>query len=1183
MKLNSIIFLMLALFMASFAPVNTKTCGLVDIFSKPLKLETDNFINIQENLQLPYNGQSFTIMGWVNIANESPQGLPLVKISIRPNENEGNFPETLKHLVTISYATPRDENPYLLVSYVDRPNNFKQVKIPFYLPKNQWIFWSYGFDYYLGVAQLHFNYQTKFKNILLKQKFKLNYPSFFLRRELDINVGCFSSRNIENQNCLKGTAFQFHYILEYFDDFEYLYLLDSDAKSPINFNFDVYQYQNVKNYIYSKDGSEFPLEIGGRLSFESSKTKSSILIKGFTEFRMRNVLLRDRNQIVNSPSFHFVLNYLEPLPQTMDLLKIIRIDNSLAIRVTMNLDNLTRRRYLLFTILGSDIKFKTPAIFEQSKVQRFTISFIQNNSQFWVFIDHPQQRVKSKKYALDMLSVSDVVLFNSNQPFNGGALKIYQLNYLPNASGVFYNFIQSPRNKTCNKNCKIMANLNLGYQRCIECSKDFVLIPSLSMCRKYCPLSFKNVGGICVKCYNEQCPELPKKYFKFSKTSYNTIELEQLTSLNFNGATLDKIFKVSVLNKKFKQDYIYTVQFVRNNQGKKILEYNFLFRNDKYPKNQTMVFELDPKIGVNNAKKNQIPIQVVKFVRLSTSVNPDQEFFDYVPKKINYSRNILNRPVQNLPPKILQKDFRQKLNSQLNKVKSVSLNKRIRNFLKSDKPKRRRKTRQNLRAILNKDSEKKRVERRKSENQNPNRYLQDLITFYNDKKRQGRRDQPVSQRQRRSNNNQNYVKNLRTNDTLYNIPGYNYSNIQSSAYSTPRNNYVQSQRSDLRNEINQRTRLPSWSQIDTQQTTWPTIKRNQNSYYPNLNYPSLRKPVATNYNQEYMPTIRKPKPQRRRRKSPADLNKSKKPFEFYFMDKIRDKKVKPVNQSILNNYTKGNQTLEKYLRGMVENTKRVKENDRRKKLLENDFISRVQNKPTQSNFNIKVPYETYFVRKTAQNQERNRRRPKNNLRSTYEDKFKNRAQRSRAFSNKSRRNLPYENELINQVNRKNTNPFVATRQKQSPYEFSFVRDYQKKVPKRRSNSRTGTSENYFVNQAINNQNRARRRQSSKTPYESRFINSVQQNTQQPRQKSGRGSYEDFFIKLAQQNKNRKSRHQPMKRSLYTSYQPAASYPMKQQNDQMMNRNAYNGYSNQNSSSYLNNRYNSSNAASKYLN
>lgn len=162
--------------------------------------------------------------------------------------------------------------------------------MPFTIEKETWVFISYAFDYANDTTQLYVNYQKDGEDFFVKQKFEASFPDFELKQFLMLSVGCFPLKgdySITRQNCMQGKAQQFSYVLDYFENPEFLFLIDSDFQVPQTYTFDIYDYDQQKKLIFAKSGPEQALISQGNLQFINKE----FVERGTIQFLMEDVEL----------------------------------------------------------------------------------------------------------------------------------------------------------------------------------------------------------------------------------------------------------------------------------------------------------------------------------------------------------------------------------------------------------------------------------------------------------------------------------------------------------------------------------------------------------------------------------------------------------------------------------------------------------------------------------------------------------------------------------------------------------------------------------------------------------------------------------------------------------------------------------------------------------------------------
>ena len=607
--------------------ISLKYCGIVKLF-KNKKLDNEKYISITQDLNNQKNGTAISFFGWLKIDKNQKTYHPLLHLSFLASQEELEKETTLSNFALLNYSNNlQSEKSFLTLTFANSKNKWKSEKIPFDIPVDTWFFISYSFDYAKNVVQFHVHYQVDGKEFGLTKKFVTNYPTFFIKKKFQLNIGCFPNddQNLNHsRNCLNGQSSDFNFTLEYFEDPKFLFLLDSKNQEPVNFNFDVYPKDFNIQKIYSKNHQFFSLDLKGKLNFDQNLNGESMILKGKTEFLLKDVFLFNKNKF-NSPTFYFDFFYKEPLPIDLRILQIKRKDSKRIINVNLKKIVNGGKRFLDISIPGTNFKFNSSAIFEENKIQKFSISFIQEKDLFWVFVNHPNEDNYTLKIKLDVLGKSDITFFENKLEFPG-LLKLRQINILASASGIIYNQMQPLYNR-CDQKCLIFSDLNIKYKKCNKCAENLVFDPENSECKNYCPLGSKNSLGLCVTCSEKNCPELQNKFFKIRKLSPNQYLIERSTYVKMNNFDFKDIFKVAVLRALPNKEFSYTVDYFKGDKSGNTLIYNFKLIDPK--KNYNIVFELDPRKIVYSDLGNRIPIFIAMFESLDKNSFPKFEEFKY--------------------------------------------------------------------------------------------------------------------------------------------------------------------------------------------------------------------------------------------------------------------------------------------------------------------------------------------------------------------------------------------------------------------------------------------------------------------------------------------------------------------------------------------------------------------------
>lgn len=113
------------------------------------------------------------------------------------------------------------EKNYLSFYIADSESTWTRDNQEVTLPLNTWIYFSVGFDYKQGKANLYVYFQEKEKQYSNIFTYQTNFPTFYLRQQMALTVGCFpqdDGQSAEKTNCLTGKARELKYFYEYFEN-----------------------------------------------------------------------------------------------------------------------------------------------------------------------------------------------------------------------------------------------------------------------------------------------------------------------------------------------------------------------------------------------------------------------------------------------------------------------------------------------------------------------------------------------------------------------------------------------------------------------------------------------------------------------------------------------------------------------------------------------------------------------------------------------------------------------------------------------------------------------------------------------------------------------------------------------------------------------------------------------------
>lgn len=239
----------------------------------------EDFLVLKQDSPHLINGKQLTVFGWLQINDNRSKINTLLKLSLSPNPNETNFNKTLENLMILTYTI--GEKNQLSLYMADSESTWIRDNQEISLPLNSWIFFSIGFDYEQGKANMYIFFQEKEKQYSNIFNYKMNFPSFFLRQEIKLTVGCFSQDEAsltDKANCLTGRAREFKFFYEFFENPQLLKYMNPDNEEALSFYFDTYTGLSSLKSLETRD-KKHQLELIGELK-EESKGERGIIFNG---------------------------------------------------------------------------------------------------------------------------------------------------------------------------------------------------------------------------------------------------------------------------------------------------------------------------------------------------------------------------------------------------------------------------------------------------------------------------------------------------------------------------------------------------------------------------------------------------------------------------------------------------------------------------------------------------------------------------------------------------------------------------------------------------------------------------------------------------------------------------------------------------------------------------------------
>lgn len=551
-----------------------RPCGLVKIISDPQKLDKSTFVSAQQNFSDEFNGRTITIFGWVMLAKGSKNSAPIVDIRVLPNLNEKkeDVPITFDPFAAIYLRNAESSARELVIKVAETQKDYRNEIVASAFKDEQWLFFAYSADYSTDSVVV---YMSNLKDLEVYKEVKVSYKEFVFRQRLAINIGCSPGEKATSTmltQCMEGQAQHFSYILDFFKNPRYLYILTTDHNNDVVFMMDNYN-QDPSRYV-SKDKSRTQYQLlyhkDTPTFLDSQKdygfNNDNIKTKGGTTIAIPKGIAINNENFVDSPTIYVKFNYTEPLID--DFMFLYLRDSYGHIVLDMQLVKMGDDRAAVITLSDKDVPLITPAIFKQGTKGSFAISIIKRLEKIGVMFYTFEGTLFSAFVDTTLSGSFDIIFFDSSVSYQG-AIQLIQINLLETAAGAIFNEFRdkySRRNLECATNCSYLATLDVGRQTCVECGTDTVYNPQDSKCLSYCPISNKNLLGSCASCKTEKCLELDSGFFAANKISDFKVAMTEKKKVNgFKNDYADR-FIVAVADSELGKQYNYTIDVMPQNR-----------------------------------------------------------------------------------------------------------------------------------------------------------------------------------------------------------------------------------------------------------------------------------------------------------------------------------------------------------------------------------------------------------------------------------------------------------------------------------------------------------------------------------------------------------------------------------------------------------------------------------------
>ena len=199
----------------------------------PLEIEPQKPVSIKKVFEDTTNGSDLSVFGWIKLTELEQQKYLLIRIA-----NMDNL-VSKEQIITIYFDNSLTDNPLLSIDYLNSKDNIKTEDVQTRLQPGKWIYIAYSVSYSSDEMLV---YLSDFDTIQVFKKINLNYRNFEIRNRLRIDIGC--EQGLGLALCLKGSIRDFSYSLNFFEQPEYLFLLNPqngpEDNRPMVFTFDLY-------------------------------------------------------------------------------------------------------------------------------------------------------------------------------------------------------------------------------------------------------------------------------------------------------------------------------------------------------------------------------------------------------------------------------------------------------------------------------------------------------------------------------------------------------------------------------------------------------------------------------------------------------------------------------------------------------------------------------------------------------------------------------------------------------------------------------------------------------------------------------------------------------------------------------------------------------------------------------
>ena len=559
-KIDSTFFLLFFLTTTFFHFSQTQPCGKEPLLANEVLLNRSQFLLSQEKLGQALNGQSLTVFGWIQMTSSTIGIHPFLQLSMKRNQNEAasTFPVTLSPFASIYYDKIKDSTDGILkFEFAFNASNYEVIEQPVNLRAGEWLFLVYSADYSKNQVKMSISNQ---RDINLNLTKTVDFPSFQIRQELEIDIGCTpDDRNLPDSvnSCLLGKARDFGYVLSSFPDTSLLYTLSENRASGNKlFLFD--SFTNTKEETVSVDSSKTPYEVEGVRKAVKGNNLNNVNKLSFDQGQtviIRSAVGINTGQLSSSPTVFIKFKYQEPLPDNFLLMHLRRTDGVMVMELRLIKEGDNRKAEVKTP--NNSITINSTATLKQNTIQELSVSVIHRAGKSGVYLNIGNESITSQFIDNTLDGRFDVVFFGNKEEFLGET-QLIQVNLLDSAAGVVFSG-DSNRKEICSSSCQKYSNINSKGKSCLSCKTGFVVNSATQQCTSSCPQNTYNESGSCLTCRNNVCQRITGSYFEAKKIGLQKIQMTQKRDIpNFNNRYNDN-FILKVTNSTLDKDYTYTV------------------------------------------------------------------------------------------------------------------------------------------------------------------------------------------------------------------------------------------------------------------------------------------------------------------------------------------------------------------------------------------------------------------------------------------------------------------------------------------------------------------------------------------------------------------------------------------------------------------------------------------------